>query len=143
MGRHAALTELHVYGRAERSIDPAPTAQPRQDARRTTPEPAHALPQPEAEEEGRCTPPSTPRADEPGPPWPRRGDWWRCSGADADARWPRTLSPWQCYCGAVWRLEEASDDEDKATMRRDEGERSSWLRFLAKVTLLNLSLIHI
>ena len=56
--------------------------------------------------------------------------------ADADARWPNTVSPWQCYCGAVWRLEEASDDEDKATMSRDEGERSNWSRFLAKATLL-------
>ena len=56
---------------------------------------------------------------------PERGPG-RESGADADARWPNTVSPWQCYCGAVWRLEEASDDEDKATMRRDEGARSSW-----------------
>lgn len=56
----------------------------------------------------------------------RRGERWRCSETHADISWPIAASPWACRCGAVWELEEASDDEDETTTRRSEGGQGSW-----------------
>ena len=48
-------------------------------------------------------------------PRSRRGETWKCLPSSIEVDWPSTPSPWECRCGAVWALEEPSDEEARVS----------------------------